>query len=133
MYRSKCFRLGFFFLMIRRPPRSTRTDTLFPYTTLFRSPASDIAFKFSWGKSFKAPTLYQTGQPRIGYSQNGATDYFPLSPAVGAVLYLSGGNHELKPERATNWTTTVTITPSVMKRLRIDASYFNIKIGRAKV
>src|SRR3546814_19399356 len=27
------------FLMIRRPPRSTRTDTLFPYTTLFRSPA----------------------------------------------------------------------------------------------
>src|SRR3546814_8771474 len=29
-----CF---FFFLMIRRPPRSTRTDTLFPYTTLFRS------------------------------------------------------------------------------------------------
>src|SRR3546814_16670753 len=29
----------FFFLMIRRPPRSTRTDTLFPYTTLFRSEA----------------------------------------------------------------------------------------------
>src|SRR3546814_4346571 len=28
----------FFCLMIRRPPRSTRTDTLFPYTTLFRSP-----------------------------------------------------------------------------------------------
>src|SRR3546814_10991704 len=27
----------FFFLMLRRPPRSTRTDTLFPYTTLFRS------------------------------------------------------------------------------------------------
>src|SRR3546814_9025146 len=27
----------FFFLMILRPPRSTRTDTLFPYTTLFRS------------------------------------------------------------------------------------------------
>src|SRR3546814_815908 len=29
----------FFFLMLRRPPRSTRTDTLFPYTTLFRSTA----------------------------------------------------------------------------------------------
>src|SRR3546814_15351195 len=29
--------ISFFFLMIRRPPRSTRTDTLFPYTTLFRS------------------------------------------------------------------------------------------------
>src|SRR3546814_11853547 len=32
------FLILFFFLMIRRPPRSTRTDTLFPYTTLFRSP-----------------------------------------------------------------------------------------------
>src|SRR3546814_3242263 len=30
----------FFFLMIPRPPRSTRTDTLFPYTTLFRSPSA---------------------------------------------------------------------------------------------
>src|SRR3546814_11831712 len=29
--------VGFFFLMIRRPTRSTRTDTLFTYTTLFRS------------------------------------------------------------------------------------------------
>src|SRR3546814_4760911 len=36
-----------FFLMIRRPPRSTRTDTLFPYTTLFRSRAS-------WRPSCKA-------------------------------------------------------------------------------
>src|SRR3546814_15925715 len=32
-----CVFTYFFFLMIRRPPRSTRTDTLFPYTTLFRS------------------------------------------------------------------------------------------------
>src|SRR3546814_13527911 len=33
----------FFFLMIRRPPRSTRTDTLFPYTTLFRSSNSYLS------------------------------------------------------------------------------------------
>src|SRR3546814_21141622 len=33
----------FCFLMIRRPPRSTRTDTLFPYTTLFRSSKTDLA------------------------------------------------------------------------------------------
>src|SRR3546814_17336752 len=31
--------------MIRRPPRSTRTDTLFPYTTLFRSPVRDDALQ----------------------------------------------------------------------------------------
>src|SRR3546814_6740100 len=34
-----------FFLMIRRPPRSTRTDTRFPYTTLFRSGVMTAAMK----------------------------------------------------------------------------------------
>src|SRR3546814_14513876 len=37
MFRHLPCMFVFFFLMIRRPPRSTRTDTLFPYTTLFRS------------------------------------------------------------------------------------------------
>src|SRR3546814_9814499 len=35
----------FFFLMIRRPPRSTRTDTLFPYTTLFRAVDRHVAHR----------------------------------------------------------------------------------------
>src|SRR3546814_14686449 len=39
MLTTAVFSIVFFFLMIRRPPRSTRTDTLFPYTTLFRSAA----------------------------------------------------------------------------------------------
>src|SRR3546814_14804505 len=46
----QCFTcLSFFFVMIRRPPRSTRTDTLFPYTTLFRSAAQSNSanYKFS--------------------------------------------------------------------------------------
>src|SRR3546814_3473332 len=38
--------------MIRRPPRATRTDTLFPYTTLFRSKCS--GFFFAFGGSFFA-------------------------------------------------------------------------------
>src|SRR3546814_6320939 len=38
----------FFFLMIRRPPRSTRTDTRFPYTTLFRSTISFEEVVFEW-------------------------------------------------------------------------------------
>src|SRR3546814_21166216 len=37
MFMCDLFVLYVCFLMIRRPPRSTRTDTLFPYTTLFRS------------------------------------------------------------------------------------------------
>src|SRR3546814_3670354 len=39
MFYFVMFYVVVFFLMIRRPPRSTRTDTLFPYTTLFRSKA----------------------------------------------------------------------------------------------
>src|SRR3546814_1166540 len=35
--------------MIRRPPRSTRTDTLFPYTTLFRSPAPSLSKNWRQG------------------------------------------------------------------------------------
>src|SRR3546814_15335249 len=50
---SCCF---FVFLMIPRPPRSTRTDTLFPYTTLFRSRDADIAQP----RALRAP-----GQPVI--------------------------------------------------------------------
>src|SRR3546814_5763419 len=41
----------FFFLMIRRPPRSTRTDTLFPYTTLFRSIGCNLAAIFFAAKA----------------------------------------------------------------------------------
>src|SRR3546814_15648509 len=39
----------FFFLMVRPPPRSTRTDTLFPYTTLFRSALDDGVESFDPG------------------------------------------------------------------------------------
>src|SRR3546814_13326564 len=38
---SSMYMLLSFVLMVRRPPRSTRTDTLFPYTTLFRSELDD--------------------------------------------------------------------------------------------
>src|SRR3546814_3094 len=55
---------SFFFLMIRRPPRSTRTDTLFPYTTLFRSVGLGLIVisqlvarsPISWGPSMRAAT-----------------------------------------------------------------------------
>src|SRR3546814_19828212 len=47
----------FFFLMIRRPPRSTRTDTLFPYTTLFRSLSDTSAYRW-WSALARAQQEY---------------------------------------------------------------------------
>src|SRR3546814_19267747 len=58
-----CFQ-SLFFLMIRRPPRSTRTDTLFPYTTLFRSAAFAVtatAFTVATGAAFAAFALVHHG------------------------------------------------------------------------
>src|SRR3546814_6536331 len=52
--------VSFFFLMTRRPPRSTRTDTLFPYTTLFRSPSAGPAALLA-GQMRRAPVA---GAPR---------------------------------------------------------------------
>src|SRR3546814_4221221 len=65
-----------FFLMIRRPPRSTRTDTLFPYTTLFRSlrrpaviePAADRADRHRQDhrhRQVDADADREWGQPKL--------------------------------------------------------------------
>src|SRR3546814_12486294 len=62
------------FLMIRRQPRSTRTDTLFPYTTLFRS--ADPAFRQQLKDAFEdgaklrynlAPPLFSKRDPQTGH------------------------------------------------------------------
>src|SRR3546814_20870859 len=70
----------FFFLMIRRPPRSTRTDTLCPYTTLFRS-----ACEVYWGQTpVDSRQLLERGQAKlekmledIGGVQNITEENFP--------------------------------------------------------
>src|SRR3546814_9032586 len=58
--------------MIRRPPRSTRTDTLFPYTTLFRSCPPRDALRFATVRSREAvmperipPLAHATGTPVV--------------------------------------------------------------------
>src|SRR3546814_5019023 len=54
----------FFFLMIRRPPRSTRTDTLFPYTTLFRSRHPAARGEGSELRNQRHPVLVLHCEPR---------------------------------------------------------------------
>src|SRR3546814_15587665 len=86
-----CSVVFFFFLMIRRPPRSTRTDTLFPYTTLFRSlvqfmnaPLFPVPPKiFAANVSFHDFTAGDVLEPKLGVRlitaplnhPNGATGY----------------------------------------------------------
>src|SRR3546814_12715370 len=54
-----------FCLMIRRPPRSTRTDTLFPYTTLFRSAYDGDADPVQRHVSAAGMGVWGAGGPRV--------------------------------------------------------------------
>src|SRR3546814_16968828 len=59
-----------FFLMIRRPPRSTRTDTLFPYTTLFRSTAHAELWDYEEEgpiQYFRPKIVYRPDKPKHGF------------------------------------------------------------------
>src|SRR3546814_2464043 len=64
-----------FFFMIRRPPRSTRTDTLFPYTTLFQSEAARRRYRYREGAAPRdrrpsapaAASAARGGRPAIRY------------------------------------------------------------------
>src|SRR3546814_12873145 len=79
-----CF---FFFLMIRRPPRSTRTDTLFPYTTLFRSAGRRAAPVRLPAAGHPAGTRGPGGEPQEGVPalpRGGPGGAPPARPQAGA-------------------------------------------------
>lgn len=87
---------------------------------------SDFAIKGSWGKSFRAPSMYQQYQPQAVYlypsTLLGATN---VPPTAGALLIV-GGNPDLKPERATTWSATLDIHPRDIKGLSLQFSYFDV-------
>src|SRR3546814_13770480 len=60
-----------FFLKIRLPPRSTRTDTLFPYTTLFRSAVAN-AVRHARAKSVTVQLTADDGDLRLDISNDGS-------------------------------------------------------------
>src|SRR3546814_15692573 len=90
-----------FFLMIRRPPRSTRTDTLFPYTTLVRSPKAGLEVKAveEWRQDTAPVAFYNRPAPdgsRPGiYYVNLADMTQVLKPQVETIAYHEGapGHH----------------------------------------
>src|SRR3546814_4381047 len=73
----------FFFLMIRRPPRSTRTDTLFPYTTLFRSRRSPSTTRCTRMRSASGSPVETrsnaktAGTPRVRYRAAASAQRLP--------------------------------------------------------
>src|SRR3546814_18306845 len=89
----------FFFLIIRPPPRSTRTDTLFPYTTRFRSltGAVEIFLKERNGEISAQEAEQQLDILRDRDVRNDFLDYL-YRPAVNQqyALNLSGGAEKIR-------------------------------------
>jgi iron complex outermembrane recepter protein len=97
-----------------------------PKLGLIYSPQEDIAFKASWGRSFKAPTLAQINQAPSG-TLVPATDFFPLPPDSRNILLLTGGNTHLKPEKASAWTASFEFKPRAVPGLSIGVSRFDVR------
>src|SRR3546814_18519196 len=76
--------------MIRRPPRSTRTDTLFPYTTLFRSTTQND--QLSWGNGGDGPLQIVVGGNYVKQDPINAVDRaISRFPAPYATSCAAGG------------------------------------------
>lgn len=86
----------------------------------------DVAIKGSWGKSFRAPSMYQQYQPQAIYLYPPALLGATNVPANAGALLIVGGNPNLKPERATTWSATLDIHPRDIAGLSLQLSYFNV-------
>jgi outer membrane receptor protein involved in Fe transport len=87
------------------------------------SPTRGLTLRGSWSRSFKAPTLYQQFVPYQAYLLPGAA--FGAGP--GTVMYTSGGNPDLKPERARSWTAGFEFRPIAAPELTVSATWFDIR------
>src|SRR3546814_108560 len=101
-----------FFLMIRRPPRATRTDTLFPYTTLFRSAYSVVATA--------APGIF----PAAFRMMDGTVAIYFEAAAVITVLVLLGQVLELRARERTSGAikALLNLAPKTARRIMADGN-----------
>lgn len=101
-------------------------DVVTPKLGIIYAPTPDFDIKASWGKSFRAPTLYQQYQPQGVYLTGATTVGGQGYPASATALLLIGGNPALQPERSTNWAATLDIHPRSLSGLSLELSYFSV-------
>lgn len=97
-----------------------------PKLGVIYAPAPDFSIKGSWGRSFRAPTLFQQ------FSDKAVSVYRATSlggssyPTPASAILLSGGSPDLKPERATTWTGTLDLHPRAIPGLQLQLSYYSV-------
>lgn len=97
-----------------------------PKLGLVYQPSASVTLKGSWGESYKAPNLIQQYQDAIVHLRpaalQGATGY----PADATILAISGGNQDLKPERADTWTASLLFHPQSIPGLQLELGIFDV-------
>ncbi|MDH5822706.1 TonB-dependent receptor [Luteimonas sp. RD2P54] len=94
-----------------------------PKLGLVYAPGADVTLKASWGRSFKAPTLYQ----RFYVAQASLDPAYVYGGSVGdTVIVMGGGNPDLGPERATTWSATLALHPRSMDTLDAQLTVFDV-------
>lgn len=97
-----------------------------PKFGLIYAPDADVSLKASWGKSFKAPTLSQQYSAQVAVYYPAATFGGTGYPADAAVLWLSGGSRDLRPERARTWSASLAFHPEALPGLETELTWFHI-------
>src|SRR3546814_984757 len=124
------------FLSRRRPPKSTRTDTLFPYTTLFRSSCRSTGASWSWSavtgwKRWPRPSCGTSGlgdaapRPALGTSDGRTT-----RPAPARLIQVNMPPPATGEDGAPVWGERVMEPKSVQITRRL---WWGLEIGRAHV
>lgn len=93
-----------------------------PKIGLVWAPTQDVTAKFSWGTSFRAPSLPELALP------------YTISPTLLSynggsvpVLVYTGGNPDLKPETANSWAATLEYAPAAVKGLRLSGTLYETR------
>uniref|UniRef100_UPI0030DAAABD TonB-dependent receptor plug domain-containing protein n=1 Tax=uncultured Sphingomonas sp. TaxID=158754 RepID=UPI0030DAAABD len=112
---------------LRYEDYSTFGGVTTPKFGIVYAPITGIELKGSWGRSFKAPTLLQQNQAAFALLFPAASLGATGVPATATALVGFGGNPELRPERATSWSTTLAFRPTFAHGLSVDLSYFDVR------
>ena len=97
-----------------------------PKLGIIYAPSSDYTVKASWGRSFKAPTLRQQSEGRTVILNSAQQVGGIAFPSDSTVLVSSGGNPDLRPERARTSSLTLAFHPQSMPGLETELSYFDV-------
>lgn len=110
-------------LAVRHEEYSDFGNTTNPKIGMAYRPTEGVTLRASWGTSFRAPALSEVNDPRRVVAtalQNSARASVPT-------LFITGGNSDLGPEKASTWSAGLIVEPERLSGLRWEANLFSTR------